>query len=122
MPDIRFNKRLMRSFNAVPLLYATGIDRTLRRSLLAGALGLGLVIVSPLLLHYDVVAPAAICFGLGSVVLLSCAEFALRAVRCPACKLPWLQHALGQLPVGGLKWLVTFDRCPGCAELMKPRT
>lgn len=109
---------------AVPLLRATRLDRTLRRSAGGALLASGLVAASPLLLHYyDSAIPAAACFGLGAMALLASAELALRGVRCPACKLPWLQHALGQMPLGGwLKWLTTFDRCPGCAELMKPRT
>lgn len=39
---------------------------------------------------------------------------ALRGIRCPSCRMPWVQAALGR-PLGNwLGWLLDLRECPKC--------
>jgi hypothetical protein len=51
----------------------------------------------------------------GTSIAIAAALYALRSVRCPKCKITWVQWSMGHQPVGSwLHWLLAFSECPGC--------
>ena len=106
---------------AVPLLTASGLDRTLRGVGAVLALGLIAVVGSAVLLNDNRPLWAAGLFTLGASSLFGGAIFAIRRIRCPSCKLRWIEYAFGSVSWGHwLSWLLTFDRCPRCASAEQP--
>ena len=98
----------------------TLLDLTRQRRRLYGcgaAFGLSFVAVTaaPVAMAYELAPLAFVLFGVGAVVLLASAAYALRTIRCPTCHLPLLQFAFGELPLGNwLEWLLNVRVCPRC--------
>ena len=99
----------------VPLLQTTGQSSKLKTLATASAIGLAAVTIAPELLARGHETAAVTIFPIGAAILLVSVMSALRLVRCPRCKSPWLQFALAENSVGGwLTWLTTFSVCPDC--------
>jgi hypothetical protein len=106
-----------------PLLSATGQKTLLKTCGAVFATGLAMVVVAPVLLYRDQQIVAIGLFIVGTIAMLSGAFVALRWIRCPRCKIPWLQHALGEKDIGGwLSWLLGFTRCPECGLSSETRS
>ena len=105
----------MSEANEHPLLSATDQARLLKTCGAIGATGLATVVLAAVLLNRGLPIIAIGLFVTGAIAILGGPFVALRQIACPRCKMPWLQHALGEKDVGGwLHWLLGFTRCPGC--------
>ncbi len=99
------------------LLATTNQASTLRRMGVSMGLCFASASVAPLLLAQQRVALAMVLFVVGALGLVGCAFYIVRAVRCPSCGCRWVEHALGEVPMGTwLHWLMTFDACPQCGK------
>jgi hypothetical protein len=97
------------------LLAATNQVGTLRWVGVTMAVSFMAVVLAPVFLTQQYPAVAIALFAAGAIGLVSCAFYAIRAIRCPACSYRWLEHALGERPMGNwLHWLLTFESCPQC--------
>lgn len=102
--------------SAEPLLTATRQSRRLAILGLLAVAGFVCATLSPILYSRGLLAGGIALFFVGSVLLLLPIWIALRTVKCPACKFPWLQFAIGRLRMGNWwAWLYTFSKCPNCA-------
>jgi len=100
---------------SIALLVATGQCRPLKLCGILSALGFAAVTAAPFLLYHGHNGSGFVLFAIGGALLLGGVFYTLRRTRCPACRAPWLQYALGEKSVANwLTWLVTFTECPHC--------
>jgi|SRR6185437_2013727 len=98
-----------------PLLAATGQYGPLKLCGILSALGFAAVTVASFLLYHGHNGRGLILFAIGGALVLGALFYALRRTRCPVCRTPWLQYALGAKSLNSwLIWLVTFTECPEC--------
>jgi high-affinity Fe2+/Pb2+ permease len=99
---------------STPLVKATGQLSGLAFSGAAMALGLAACVSSAGLLNYGY-GSGFILFAVGATLLLVSPIYAIRHVKCPRCKIRWVQYAMGQKNASGwLVWLISFTECPEC--------
>lgn len=102
----------------LPLLAATGQDRSLVKGGLGFLTGLGAIYGASINAVSDLhpLAPFALA-AVGAILAAAGYLLAAKAVKCPSCDLRLLPWAMSNRPVNDwLQWLYRVHECPRCGH------